>query len=291
MSETTFTHGTWLSADGLTLSYTEYPGNNDHPPILCIPGLTRNARDFEPIADAFAGEWRVICPDLRGRGLSDYAKDPASYTPETYVDDIEALLEQLGLEKVVVIGTSLGGIVTMLLAARNPAPLAGVVLNDIGPMIEAAGIDRIREYVGQGRTFPTWMHAARAMKDTAGAAHPDFDISDWLTLSKRLMCLSGNGRITFDYDMKIADNFETVPEGPQVDMWQAYRALSGRPVLAIRGQLSDLLSETTLARMSREIPDVETITVPRVGHTPMLSEEVAQSAIARLLARVSAAQN
>ncbi|RKF21008.1 alpha/beta hydrolase [Altericroceibacterium spongiae] len=285
MSETTFTHGTWLSADGLSLSYRDYPGNTDRPPILCIPGLTRNARDFEPVADNFAGEWRVICPDLRGRGLSDYAKDPGSYMPETYVDDIEALLQQLGLEKVVVIGTSLGGIVTMMLAARNPEPLAGVVLNDIGPVIEASGLERISEYVGQGRTFPTWMHAARGLKEISGAAHPDFELSDWLTLTKRLMCLSGNGRITFDYDMKIAETFATPPDSPQIDLWQAYRALSGRPVLALRGELSDLLSETTLARMAREIPGAEIVTVPRVGHTPTLAEPAAQEAIARLLAR------
>jgi pimeloyl-ACP methyl ester carboxylesterase len=153
----------------LTLHYRDYPGRDDRPPILCIPGLTRNARDFEPVADAFAGEWRMICPDLRGRGDSDYARDSASYTPAQYVADIAALFESARLEKVVALGTSLGGIVTMLLAAQDAGRLAGVVLNDIGPEIEEAGLARIRDYVGQGRNFPTWMHAARALKETTGS--------------------------------------------------------------------------------------------------------------------------
>ena len=287
MSGSTFQCGEWTSADGLTLHYRDYPGRADRPPILCIPGLTRNARDFEPVADAFAGEWRVICPDLRGRGQSDYAKDASSYSPAHYVADMEALFEQAELGPVVGIGTSLGGIVTMLLAAKDSGHFAGVVLNDVGPEIEAAGLQRVREYVGQGRSFPTWMHAARALREQAGTAYPGYGISDWLRLSKRLMCVSGNGRITFDYDMKIAEPFAQPGSEAPADMWAAYRALAGRPVLALRGDLSDILSARTLARMGAEVPGTELVTIPDTGHAPTLEEPEAQAAIARLLGKIA----
>ena len=287
MSEAAFADGEWQSADGLTLHYRDYPGRDDRPPILCIPGLTRNARDFEPVADAFGGEWRVICLDLRGRGQSDYAKDPANYTPMMYVADVEALLEQLGLKKVVALGTSLGGIVAMLVAMRQPTVLAGVILNDVGPEIEPAGLARIREYVGQGRSFPTWMHAARALREQWASAYPDFQIADWLRVSKRLMVVGSGGRIAFDYDMKIAERFAEPGGAAPADLWPAFRALADRPVLAIHGELSDILSARTLRRMVHELPEMRTLEIPRTGHAPTLEEPEAQRAIADLLAEVA----
>lgn len=287
MGETAYEIGEWTSADGLTLRFRDYAGPSDRPPILCIPGLTRNARDFEPVVDRFAGEWRIICVDLRGRGQSDYAKDPSTYTPIHYMADIQALLDQAGLPKVVAIGTSLGGIVTMLLAVQHAERIAGVVLNDVGPELEPEGLARIREYVGQGRSFATWMHAARAMKELTGGAYPDFALSDWLTMAKRLMCVGGNGRIVFDYDMKIAEPFNTPAAEGGVDMWPALRALAGRHVLALRGEWSDILSAATLARMEREVPGLEAVTIARTGHAPTLAEPAAQEAIARLLARIA----
>jgi pimeloyl-ACP methyl ester carboxylesterase len=292
MSAAAFTDGHWQSADGLKLHFRDYAGHPDslgseRPPVLCIPGLTRNIRDFEPFADAFAGDWRVIVAELRGRGDSDYAKDSASYNPAQYVQDILALLDQAGLDRVVAVGTSLGGIITMLLALQAPERLAGAVLNDIGPDIEPGGLARIRDHVGQGRSFPTWMHAARALSESSGVAHPDFTVSDWLAHAKRLMFLGGNGRIAFDYDMKIAEPFMDSGNAPAFDLWPALRALAGRPVLALRGELSDLLSPATFARMAEEVPGLEAATVPRTGHAPTLAEPEAQSAIARLLARVA----
>lgn len=281
-----YSEGEWTSTDGLTLRYRDYPGRAGVPPLLCIPGLTRNCRDFEPVAEAFAGERRIIAIDLRGRGQSDYARDPASYMPLQYVADVAALLDQAQLERVVAVGTSLGGIVIMLLAMTAPERIAAAVLNDIGPEVEAAGLARIREYVGQGRSFPTWMHAARGLREQGGVAHPGFAISDWLRLAKRLMAVGPAGRIAFDYDMRIAEPF-TRPEGSApVDMWPAFRALAGRPVLALRGALSDILSAATLARMARELDGLEAVTVPRVGHAPTLEEPAAQRAIAALLAKV-----
>jgi len=287
MGEAAYTIGEWASADGLTLRYRDYAGRIDRPPVLCIPGLTRNARDFEPVAEALTGQWRVICADLRGRAMSDYARDSASYQPGQYTADVLALLDHLGLPRVVAVGTSLGGIVTMLLALLAPERLAGVVLNDIGPQVEAAGLARIRGYVGQGRSFPTWMHAARGLREQGGVAYPDFTLADWLRLAKRLMAVGPGGRIAFDYDMKIAEPFQA-PAGaaPEFDMWPAFRALAGRPLLAVRGELSDILSAVTLERMAREVAGLETVTVPRTGHAPTLEEPVACEAIARLLARV-----
>lgn len=282
-----FSTGVWASGDGLALRYRDYHGRGDRPPVLCIPGLTRNCRDFEPLAEDLAGDWRVICADLRGRGQSDYARDSASYQPVQYADDILALLDHLGLERVVAIGTSLGGIVIMLMALKAPDRLAAVALNDVGPEIEAAGLARIRSYVGQGRSFPTWMHAARGLREQAGAAHPDFAIADWLRLAKRLMAVGPGGRIAFDYDMKIAEPFQTAEGTAPVDMWPAFRALAGRPLLALRGELSDILSAETLARMKREVPQLDTVTVKRVGHAPTLEEPTARKAIGRWLGRVS----
>ena len=175
----------WTSRDGLKLHYREYAGREDRPPVICLPGLTRNARDFETLAERLAGEWRVLCPENRGRGDSAYAKDSATYNPLQYVQDLGALFEEAGIERFVAIGTSLGGLLTMIMAMTTPDKLAGAVLNDIGPEINPEGLERIRGYVGQARNFPTWMHAARALAESQGPAFPDFQISDWLAMAKR----------------------------------------------------------------------------------------------------------
>ncbi|GGD46999.1 alpha/beta fold hydrolase [Erythrobacter arachoides] len=292
MGEPAFTTGTWQSDDGLTLHYRDYPavageGREDRPALLCIPGLTRNARDFEPLAHAFAGEWRLVCVDLRGRGESEYAKDSATYAPLQYAADVAALFDQAGLGRVVAVGTSLGGIVTALLAAQDASRFAAVVLNDIGPDIEAAGLERIRDYVGQGRSFPTWVHAARAMQEANGDVYPDYVMADWLRMAKRTMALGGGGRIAFDYDMRIAEPFSAPPPAEPVDMWPVFGALGGRPVLSLRGERSDLLSAATQARMVAEIPGCTAVVVPGVGHVPTFEEPVAQAAVANLLAQVA----
>jgi pimeloyl-ACP methyl ester carboxylesterase len=277
----------WASADGLALHVRDYSGDYPgRPPLLCLPGLTRNARDFEPIADAFAGEWRVLCPDLRGRGRSDYAKDPSTYNPLQYMADVLALLDQFGIDRVAVLGTSLGGIVAMLLAMQAPERLAGVALNDIGPDIEPAGLARIRGYVGQGRSFPTWVHAARGLREQGVSAYPDYTLAEWLRLAKRLMAIGPGGRITFDYDMRIAEPFNAPPPAEPFDMWPAFRALAGRPVLAIRGDLSDILSAATLNRMADELPDLDVRMVPRTGHAPSFDEPGVTNAIGRWLIKV-----
>lgn len=286
MAEAAFSEGEWESADGLTLHYRDYPGRAGRPPVLCLHGLTRNARDFEPLAERFAGEWRLIVPDMRGRGHSEYARDPASYSQATYVSDVVALLRQLDCGPVIVVGTSMGGMIAMGMAQADAWPIAAVVLNDIGPDLEPAGIERIRDYVGQGGSFETWMHAARHLREQTGGAHPDFTISDWLAFAKRVMVIGGNGRIAFDYDMKIAEPLQAA-DGGVPDLWPFYRALEGRPVLVLRGELSDLLSAATVTRMQAELPGLKAVIVPRVGHPPTLAEPAAQQAIADLLAEAS----
>jgi pimeloyl-ACP methyl ester carboxylesterase len=223
---------------------------------------------------------------LRGRGESDDAKDPATYQPAQYVADLNALLEQASIARFVAIGTSLGGIIAMLLAAENAARIVGAVINDIGPVVDDAGVARIRSYVGQGRTFPSWMHAARALRETNAVVHPGYSIGDWLRTAKRMMSVGGNGRIAFDYDMKIAEVFKAPAADPPLpDLWPAWRTLGGRPVLVLRGVLSDLLSPKTFARMGKEVPEAELVTVADTGHAPWLDEPEARAAIARLLAK------
>lgn len=299
MTEQPWRDGTWQSGDGLCLHYRDYPAPEgaapDKPVILCLPGLTRNARDFEPVAEAFAGSyggaWRVIAVDFRGRGDSDYARDISTYVPATYVADVAALLDQAELDQVVTVGTSLGGIVSVLLTNAKPERIAGMVINDIGPVIEPEGLARIREYVGQGRSFPTWMHAARYLKEINGAAFPDYTISDWLVQAKRLMALNNSGRIVLDYDMRIAEPFLAVDGAePPDDLWPAFRSLPPVPRLVVHGELSDILSAGTLEAMRRKIAGLETVTVPRIGHAPTLGEPQARDAIARLLEKVEMAR-
>lgn len=287
MTDPAWQDGTWDSADGLKLHYRDYAGPMDRPVILCLPGLTRNARDFEELAASLAGQWRVIAVDFRGRGDSDYARDTSTYVPATYLGDVAALLEQLALGKVVLVGTSLGGIVAVLLANLMPERIAGIVINDIGPVIEPAGLARIRDYVGQGRNFPTWMHAARQLQETMAVIYPDFSISDWLRLAKRLMSISNSGRIGYDYDMRIAEPFAAAGDEPAGDLWPAFRAMPSVPRLVLRGALSDILTAATLKAMQRKIAGLEAVTIPRTGHAPTLDEPEARAAIAKLLDAVA----
>ncbi|WP_394648274.1 alpha/beta fold hydrolase [uncultured Sphingomonas sp.] len=275
----------WWSADGLRLHARDYPGDPDQPPVLCLPGLTRNARDFAALAQTIAPARRVIAIEFRGRGESGYAKDPMTYVPLTYAQDVVALLADQGIDRFVTVGTSLGGIVTMLLAGMVPGRIAGALLNDVGPEIEAAGLARIRGYVGKPSTWPTWMHAARGLRESNAGAYPDWEIEDWLAMAKRLYRLNSAGRIVLDYDMKIAEPFRLPGGEAGPDMWRALAGLAGVPVLVVRGALSDILSAATAERMVAALPHARAVTVPGVGHAPMLDEPAVRPAVAEWLAR------
>jgi len=278
----------WYSAKGLRLHYRDYEGPRDKPPILCIPGLTRNARDFEPVADRYAGEWRIIAVDLRGRGLSDYDPDPSRYSPRFYVADILKLLDQEGIADAVLFGTSLGGICTMLLASTDADRIAGAMLNDIGPEIDPAGIERIGTYVGKDGRFDSWKEAAEAVANRNGDKFPNWSAADWDRFVRRICHQTPDG-IRFQYDMAIAENFRAVTEGPVNHSWHLFEALAGRPVTILRGELSDLLSREIADRMVEALgDDAELVVIPDAGHAPSLEEPEARAALDRLLARVVA---
>jgi pimeloyl-ACP methyl ester carboxylesterase len=283
--------GYWESSDGLKLHYRAYAGGAGRPPIICIPGLTRNARDFEGVAERLAGEWRLICVELRGRGESGYARDAMSYVPLTYLQDLEALIAQLELDRLILFGTSLGGLMTMLLAASGKARIAGALLNDIGPVMERDGLEHIRSYVGRARDWPTWLHAARFLAEAQGDRYPGWDVDQWLVYAKRLCRLTPAGRIVFDYDMRIAEPFKLPSGEAGFDLWPAFRALAGIPSLVVHGAISDLLSADTVAKMKIEVPEMESVTIPNVGHAPTLDEPEAQAAIDALLKRVESARD
>lgn len=283
-----YSDGYWWSPDGLRLHYRDYAGGGDgRPPLLCLPGLTRNARDFELLAARLAGEWRLICPDMRGRGDSAQAKDPMTYVPLTYLQDIGRLIADLAVSRFVAVGTSLGGIITMLVAATHREWLAGAVLNDVGPAVEPAGLDRIRAYVGSGSSHPSWVHAARALEDMNRHVYPAYGLEQWLAMAKRLYRLNSAGRIVLDYDMRIAEPLRAPGGESGVDMWPVMAAFRDIPTLLLRGERSDLLSAATAERMLAEIGDsAELVTVPDVGHAPLLDEAAAAAGIDRLLDRV-----
>ena len=277
----------WTSADGIKLHYRDYAGSHERPPILCIPGLTRNARDFEPVAARYAGQWRVLAIDLRGRGGSGFDPDPANYAPAIYVADVLKMLDQVGIADAVFVGTSLGGLCTMLLAASDSERIAGALLNDIGPVIEQAGIDRIASYVGQDRKFASWDEAIAVVSERNRSTFPNWGADEWERYVRRI-CREDKGAVRFDYHMAIADNFHRAAGKPQIDFWPFYRALEGRPVTILRGAHSDLLSAATAAAMASELSDAELVTVPAVGHTPSFEEPESQAALDRLLDRVLA---
>ena len=284
-----FSEGGWQSPDGLDLYFRDYAGDGSgRTPVVCLHGLTRNSRDFEGLAPHIASRGhRVLVPDMRGRGQSAYAEDSKTYAVPTYIADVMALLAQEGIERFVAVGTSMGGIMTMLIAQFAPDRIAGAVINDIGPVVDPQGIETIRGYLGKGGSFPTWMHAARSLEDVHGGSHPGFDTNDWIAMAKRSMTLCSNGRIAFDYDMKIADPFNDADENAvPPDLWPGFEALASKPLLLVRGALSTILSADTLAEMQARAPHADVVTVPAAGHAPTLDEPEVRSAIDALLGSV-----
>ncbi|GMN02735.1 alpha/beta fold hydrolase [Erythrobacter sp. MTPC3] len=276
----------WTSEDGLRLHYRDYAGPNDSGrlPVLCMHGLTRNARDFAALAAHLSQTRRVIVPEMRGRGMSDYAQSSDSYNPVQYVADVERLLAGEAIERFVAVGTSMGGLMTIMLAHAKPGRIAAVVMNDIGPEIETSGVERISGYVGQGGSYPTWIHAARSLSSVHGSAFPDYDLDQWLEMAKRTLVVSQNGRISYDYDMAIAEPFSKPGNAAPANLWLAFEALRDVPMVLVRGELSDLISPATVKQMRARNPAMTVVTVPRVGHAPSLDEPEARTAINALMA-------
>lgn len=277
----------WWSKDGVRLHCRDYPGPAGRPPILCLPGLTRNARDYAALAERLSPDWRVLAIDLRGRGDSGYARDPMSYVPLTYVQDIEGLLGELGVERYVAFGTAFGGIVSLLLAGTARARVAGVLLDDVGPEIMPEGLSRIRSHVGKSNSWPTWIHAARALAEANAEVYPAYGLEDWLAMAKRLYRVNGAGRIVLDYDMQIAAPFRVPGNAAGLDMWRALAVLRDVPTLVVRGERSDILSAAAAQKMLAALDRGELVAISGIGHTPTLGEPDAVAAIDRLLACIA----
>ncbi len=267
------------TADSVRLHYRDHEGDPRRPALLCLPGLTRNLKDFDAIAAHFAPRYRVVSVSMRGRGDSGFAKDALTYVPLTYMQDVGRLIELAGLERFVIIGTSLGGLIGLLLDVTQRSRIAGLVLNDLGPDLEAAGLARIRSQVGRGNGWPTWLHAARDLADKQAAIYPGWGLQDWLEHAKRLCRVSREGRIIWDYDPQIAAPFALPHADAALDLWLALESYRNRPVLSIRGELSDVFSAATQAAMQERLPGMTALTVPAVGHAPTLMEPRALAAL------------
>ncbi|HEY0940784.1 MAG TPA: alpha/beta hydrolase [Steroidobacter sp.] len=283
-----YSEHTYRSRDGLKLYYRDYPGDPSKVPVLCLHGLTRNCRDFEALALRIMPGRRVITPDFRGRGQSQYDSLWMNYHPMTYADDIWSLLREIGVDRVIAIGTSLGGLVIMLMAAVHAQTFAGVVLNDIGPEIDPVGAARIRSYAGRFPPPRSWDDAIEQMKYVFGEALPDFTDQQWQDFVRLSYSEDSTGSPKLEADPRIGDAIRTIqpPPGAVQGMWLAFNALKDTPTLAIRGALSDLLSTEVFERMQREHPRLQGVTIANRGHVPQLDEPQSRAALEQFLAQL-----
>lgn len=283
---TGYVERTWTSPDGLQLNARDYaPGPGPaRLPVVCLHGLTRNARDFEAVAPWIAGHGRrVLAADMRGRGRSAWDPRPIRYVPLSYARDVLALLEQAGIKRAVFVGTSMGGLITMTLAQLRSPVVAAAVLNDVGPELAPAGLARITSYTGKAVEPASWAEAAAYARTTNGHAFPAMSEDDWLAFARRLF-REQDGRIRLDYDPDIVVPFGKVRPAKAAIMWALFRNLAKkRPALLVRGATSDILSPETTERMRRSAPKMAYAEVPGVGHAPMLTEPAARGAIEAFL--------
>jgi pimeloyl-ACP methyl ester carboxylesterase len=281
------------TVDGLALYARDYAPLLPETglPVICLHGLTRNSRDFESVAPRIAALGRrVIVPDMRGRGKSANDPDPAHYAPVVYAQDVAKLMDALSVAKAVFIGTSMGGLITMVIAATAPDRIAASVLNDVGPQLNTDGLSRIASYVGHVEPVASWAEAAEAVRATNGAAFPDRldDDAFWQAFARRTHRVRDDGQIELDYDPHIALMFADFdPAAPPTDLTPFFQALSTRPMLSVRGALSDILTEDAVARMRSLNPRLETVTIAGIGHAPVLDEPDAWDALLGFLARVN----
>ena len=258
-------------------------------PVICLHGLTRNSKDFEIIAPRIAALGRrVVAADMRGRGQSSHDPDPAHYVPAIYAQDVLTLMDKLEIKQAVFVGTSMGGIITMVIAALAPDRIAASALNDIGPKVSTEGITRIGSYVGRSQPVDSWQAAAEAVRSVMGQAHPTRldDDGYWLAYAHRTWTQRAGGKIEVDYDPSIALAFSDSETAPPVDMTALFQALAKKPMLSIHGAASDLLSADTVAYMKTLKPDLVAVDVPNTGHAPMLDEPEAWDALLDFLAVV-----
>ena len=283
----------WFHAADGTRLYAKDCGPLDSPlvPLLCLAGLTRNHRDFEPVIAAHAAQRRVIALDFRGRGDSAHAADPASYRPDVELADTLLLLDHLSLPHCAILGTSRGGIVGLLAVNLHPGRVAGLLLNDIGPRIEVSGLKRILGYVGKPVMFNSWDEAAQALA-WSSVGFDDVSGEQWVQVAHRIY-RSFDGRPGTDHDPLLASSLPSLEQldrdgGP--DLWPLVAACAAIPMAIIRGSGSDLLSAETVREMQQHLPEMAAVEIAGRGHVPFLDEPEAIAVIARWLAQVDSIQ-
>jgi pimeloyl-ACP methyl ester carboxylesterase len=291
MSPYTVNHRFISAPDGLRLHARCYEPERrtDALTVVCLPGLARTADDFEHLADTLASDRRhprrVIAIDYRGRGRSDYDRDPANYTFHVEIADVLAVITALEALPAVFVGTSRGGILAMLLGSVRPTAIAGVVLNDIGPVIEPKGLMRIKSYVGKLPQPASFEDAAEILRRLFDAQFPNLTGADWLANARRTF-RKEKGRLVTTYDPKLAATLDGIAlEQPLPALWREFDALAGVAVMAIRGGLSDILSAETVDAMRARHPALETLDVPDQGHAPLLAEPATIARIAAFVRR------
>ncbi|TDG15525.1 alpha/beta hydrolase [Seongchinamella unica] len=276
------------SSDGLRLYARDYPCRSGEqasaPAILCMHGLTRNSADFAGLARHLSASYRVIAVDNRGRGLSGYDSNIANYTPATYVQDMFTLLGELGIGQVILCGTSMGGLMSFMMAAMQPERVKAMIINDIGPELDPAGLARIKGYVGKSRPVSNWTEAIAQAREINEIAFPDFTEQEWEEFTRGLY-REENGVPVLAYDPAISrpmndDDSNAVPP----DLWPLFEAITDIPMLVIRGESSDILAPDCVATMREKKPDLALADIPRRGHAPTLNEPVSRLAIDQFLA-------
>ncbi|MEQ8734681.1 MAG: alpha/beta hydrolase [Rhodospirillaceae bacterium] len=278
-------HKTFTSQDGLCLHYVEYSGPNHGLPVLCMPGLSRNARDFTSIAEHLSADRRVYCADFRGRGQSQWDPDPTNYQAPLYVIDMLTLLAQEKIDHVLLIGTSLGGIVGTGMVQANPTLVAGLILNDIGPVIDPRGLARIGGYLGKADLWSTWEEAASKLKAVNDVVYPDFSDADWVRYAQKTCRKNQDGLIVQDYDPRLSEGF-AADSAATLDLWSLFEGLKETPTLLLRGELSDLLSQATAQQMLNRLPNLSLEVIKNRGHVPTLDEPDSRAAIESFIAKV-----
>lgn len=274
------------TTDGLNIFYRDFGAQNDGTPVICLPGLTRNSRDFDDLAMYLSNRRRVLTIDFRGRGFSDYDEHWENYHPGTYVADVWTLLDALDVDKVIVIGTSLGGLCAMAMSLQHPERIAGVVMNDVGPEINPAGLARVQEYTGRLGPVSSWEEAAQQAKEIYGDWLPGLDDDDFLALARRGYREDDIGVPRLDFDTNIGRAVREV--GPQKgDPWELFRALEAKPVTLLWGTMSDILTEDIVDKMKVAKPDLEVVPISNRGHVPLLDEPESIEAIDAFLEKVA----
>lgn len=277
---------TYQSRDQRRLFYREFGDSAaKRSPVLCLAGFTRNSKDFGKLAAQLSAHRRVLCPDLRGRGQSDYDPDLDRYHPKTYLDDIWELLTVTDTPRVVVIGTSLGGLLAMMMAATRPQAVAGVVLNDVGPEIAPEGLARICAYIGKLPEVRTWPEALAQSKAVYELALPDLSDEEWEQFTKCQYAEDTHGVVRREYDPKLGDALRRL-SGVPGEAWELFAALKEVPTLAFRGAISDILSPSVFDKMAQVKTDLRRVLVPNRGHVPLLNEPACQTALEGFFASV-----